>query len=254
MADPQPLIAYQIHEPKPRMTLHPAPLERDWMETAPQRFAYRCLPLNIANQNGWVVTCPTSFRAYWYGGVVATDIDVRFDGPPDPCVTSHFGSGVLTFSLPYLFRTPPGVNLWVKGMSNHVKDGIHPLEGVVEADWPASTFTMNWKFTRPNEWVQFLEGEPICQLVPYPRGYAESFEPRVELLKSNPELYQRYREWEASRAGFLKGLKTNDPAAVQQGWQKDYFKGQTAEGGTFDGHQTKVKVREFVRGASLPPA
>ena len=45
---------------------------------------------------------------------------------------SHFGEAVLTFSLPYLFRTPRGVNLWVKGPSNWIKDGIQPLEGIVE--------------------------------------------------------------------------------------------------------------------------
>ena len=29
-----------------------APVERDWMEATNQRFAYRCLPLNIANAYG----------------------------------------------------------------------------------------------------------------------------------------------------------------------------------------------------------
>jgi hypothetical protein len=244
MADPHPLIAYQIHDPTPRMTLHAAPIEREWMEGTPQRFAYRCLPLNIANQNGWVLGCPTAFRAYWYGGQLATDVELRFDGPPDPGILSHFGAGTVTFSLPYLFRTPPGVNLWVKGMSNHIKDGIQPLEGVVEADWPASTFTMNWKFTRPNEWVAFAAGEPVCMIVPIPRGFSETLAPRVEPLAGNPELHRRYLEWEASRSGFLKGLKTNDPEAVKQGWQKDYFQGKTADGG-FDGHQTRLHLKEF---------
>ena len=32
--------------------IRPAPVERDWMEATNQRFAYRCLPLNIAN--AWV--------------------------------------------------------------------------------------------------------------------------------------------------------------------------------------------------------
>jgi hypothetical protein len=246
MAEPQPFIAYQVHDAPTQMTLHTAPIERDWMETAPQRFPYRCLPLNIANQHGWVIVCPKAFRAYWYGGMAATDVELQFDGPPHNCILSHFGVGTITFSLPYLFRTPPGVNLWVKGMANHIKDGIQPLEGIVETDWPASTFTMNWKFTRANEWVTFAEGEPICMIVPIPRGFCENLEPRIELLASNPELHQKYNEWEASRAGFLKGLMSNDPDALKLGWQKDYFQGKT-DTGTFDGHQTRLHLKEFER-------
>jgi hypothetical protein len=242
-----PLIAYQVHDTPPRMTLSSAPIEREWMEASHLKFPYRCLPLNIANQNGWVIACPVSFRAFWYGGPAPADVEVQFDGPSDPCVMSHFGVGTITFSLPYLFRTPPGVNLWAKGPSNWIKDGVQPLEGVIETDWATSTFTMNWKLTRPNEWVRFDAGEPACMIVPIPRGYAEGFAPRVELMSNHPEVLAKYKAWEASRSGFLQGLKTNDPAAVKQGWQKDYFKGETGEG-TFDGHQTRLHIKEFEQG------
>ena len=37
------------------LQLMPAPHRRDWMTESPQQFAYRCLPLLIANQSGWVI-------------------------------------------------------------------------------------------------------------------------------------------------------------------------------------------------------
>jgi uncharacterized protein DUF6065 len=40
--------------------IRPAPVEREWMEATSQRFAYRCLPLNIANAYGWEVLCNAS--------------------------------------------------------------------------------------------------------------------------------------------------------------------------------------------------
>ncbi len=242
-----PFVAYQIHPGPPAYTLTSAPMEREWMEGASSRFPYRCLPLNIANQNGWVIGSPAAFRAYWYGGPNPADVEVQFDGPADPSVLSHFGVGTITFSLPWLFRTPPAVNLWAKGPANWIKDGIQPLEGVIETDWATSTFTMNWKLTRTNEWVRFDRGEPICMLVPLPRGFAEGMAPVVRQITTDPELHTKYKEWEASRSGFLQGLKTNDPDTVKQGWQKDYFKGQTGEG-TFDGHQTRLRIREFETG------
>ncbi len=247
MPDDTAFTAYQIYD-HVTVGLDAAPLERDWMSDADQRYPYRCLPLNIANQNGWMLTCPTDFRCYWYGGDSPKDVEVRYDGQPDPTVSSHFGVGVVTFSIPYLFRTPKGINLWVKGPANMPKDGIHPLEGVVETDWASSTFTMNWKLTRPNEWVQFKKDEPICMVVPVPRGLTESFDPVISLLAADPELLEKYRVWEASRRGFLDGLKTLDPEVVKRGWQKDYFQGKKQDGGTFTGHQTRLNVKPFTRG------
>jgi len=49
------------------------------------------------------------------------DVEIRFDGPSDNRITSHFGVGTFTFSIPYLFRTPLGINLWVKGPANYIK-------------------------------------------------------------------------------------------------------------------------------------
>lgn len=242
---PEPVIyAYELysHVDTP---LEPAPLNRDWMDGAHQRHPYRCLPLNIANQNGWVLRSTAGFRAYWYGGANKEDIELQFDGAVDNRIVSHFGSGVITFTVPFLFRTPPGINLWVKGPSNFIKDGLQPLEGIVESDWIASTFTMNWKITRASEWVTFEKGDPFCMLVPIPRGLAESLVPRRAQLATNPELTEQYKTWEEGRKGFLDGLRTLDPDAVKRGWQKDYFQGRTPDGKAIEGHQTRLNVRDF---------
>ena len=54
MSDTNALIAYEIHHDINTL-LEPAPIARDWMDAAPQRHPYRCLPLVIANQAGWVL-------------------------------------------------------------------------------------------------------------------------------------------------------------------------------------------------------
>jgi hypothetical protein len=245
--DEQPIIAYELYSVTDT-PLEPAPIGREWMDNAHLRHPYRCLPLVIANQCGWVLRCTSSFRAYWYGGAAKEDVELRFDGPVDNKIVTHFGNGIITFTVPFLFRTPPGINLWVKGPSNYLKDGIQPLEGVVEADWIASTFTMNWKITRVCEWVKFSQGEPFCMLVPVPRGLAENLVPRRQQLDTNPELQKQYKAWEASRRGFLEDLSERDPDAIKRGWQKDYFQGRTPDGKEFSSHQTRLVIREFTGG------
>lgn len=240
----QPFIAYELYSGID-YPLETAPIARDWMDQASQRFPYRCLPLVIANQCGWVIRSPVAFRAYWYGGPNKEDVELRFDDRPDNRISAHFGVGTVTFTVPFLFRTPPGINLWVKGPSNWIKDGVQALDGVVETDWVASTFTMNWKITRVCEWVRFEKGEPFCMLVPVPRGLVESLVPKRVAIADAPDLNDEYQAWQKSRSGFLHGLNTRDPEVVKRGWQKDYFQGKKQDGREFDDHQTRLKVREF---------
>lgn len=228
------------------MPLEPAPTDREWMDHSGNRFAYRCLPLVIANQSGWIIRCPVDFSVRWNGGSSVADVKVRWPrGQSSNQVLSHFGEGVLTFSLPYLFQTPRGINLWVKGPTNWIKDGIQPLEAVVETDWNESTFTMNWKLTRRNHTVRFEQGEPICMLVPIPRGLAESLDPVRLPLTSNPKLARTYEQWRESRLAFNDGLARHDDSAVKRGWQRDYMLGLNANGDAFAEHQTKLQLRLF---------
>jgi hypothetical protein len=60
--------AYEIYPPVD-VSLTTAPINRPWMDETPQRFAYRCLPLSMANQAGWFVGCPASFVATWNGSI-----------------------------------------------------------------------------------------------------------------------------------------------------------------------------------------
>ena len=89
------------------------------MEATNQRFAYRCLPLNIANAYGWEVLCNAGFLAMWTGGSGIDAIAMEPEpGTVAPAV-SHFGHGILTFHLPCLFRT-------VRQMAEALLSGLAP--------------------------------------------------------------------------------------------------------------------------------
>jgi hypothetical protein len=227
------------------MPIQTAPIQRAWMDATGERFAYRCLPLVIANQHGWVIPSPCAFTATWVNdGFAGVAIDWQ-GGPLDARISSHFGCGILTFSIPYLFRTDPGVNLWFRGPANMPKDGACPLEGIVETDWLPATATMNWKLTRLGQPVAFAKGEPICMLTPVQRALVEAIEPKMLPIAADPELHAEYQAWDQSRRQFNADLKRPGSEAVRQRWQRDYFKGQMATGAASRDHQTKLRLKEF---------
>jgi hypothetical protein len=156
-----PLVALHSQDPLVMPEIEPAPRWRDWMNATPGRSANRCLPLLMANEAGWVLKNPAAFTATWNGSDARDAVTVEYE---DSCpanrrlASSHFGSGVLTWAVPCLFRTPTGFNLLVRGPANWPKDGICALDGLVETDWSVATFTMNWKMTRPDHPITFDEG------------------------------------------------------------------------------------------------
>jgi LPS sulfotransferase NodH len=173
---PLPLIGYDVGSPM-KTTVVPGGPTRAWMNATPNRFAYRCLPMVIANQWGWMIETSHRVEAVWDGSHQPAGLVVTSDAGDKCIAASHFGSGVLTFHVAHLFRTPPGYNMHVRGPANMPKDGICALEGIVETDWMEATFTMNWKLTRPNHPVVFEAGEPIAMISPVRRNELERFVP-----------------------------------------------------------------------------
>jgi len=226
--------------------LVPAPIQREWMQNTRDAFANRCLPLLIANQAGWLVISPHTVRAIWDGTSSLKSVCIEhLEGPEPYLAMGHFGEGVLTFSIPYLFRTPPGWNLLVRGPANMPKDGAYPLEGIVETDWSTATFTMNYKLTRAQHPVTWQKGEPIAMLVPVRRNQLESFEPEIRGLYDDPAVAKGFLDWRNSRSQFIKELPVEGTAANQAEWQKDYVHGRAPDGTVAKEHQRKLALKPF---------
>ena len=231
--------------------IRPAEATRPWMDATPESFAYRCLPLNIANAHGWEVLCPCDAEAYWTGRPGTGDVIVRsasgtaaHDAP-----VSLFGQGTITFHIQALFRTPPGWDLWISGSPNHPKEGLMPLSGVVETDWSPYTFTMNWRFTRRGHWVRFKRGEPICFIFPVQRGALERMEPKFVALGDNPELAADFHAWSQSRNQFQADVATDPHRPPADKWQKRYYRGVSMRNERpAPGHRARLRLKPFVNG------
>lgn len=228
--------------------IRPASPTRAWMDAASESFAYRCLPLNIANAHGWEILTPAGFSVYWRGGSAPDDVIVQADAdmPQIAKPVGLFGEATVTIHIQGIFRTPPGWNLFIGGSPNWAKDGIAPLSGVMETDWSPYTFTMNWRLTRRNHWVRFDAMEPVCFIFPIRRNDLESFEPKFVSIEENPDIAGQFADWSASRNAFHAEMTKNPPSCPADKWQKRYYRGidMHDKQGAPD-HQVKVRLRPF---------
>ena len=224
-----------------------------WMDRTPNRFAYRCTPITMANTTGWELLCPHHVALTWTGGGATVDIGIVETGKAAgsaPLVQSHFGNGIVTFLPGHVFRTDPDWALWCRGSPNMCKDGLTPLEGLVETEWLPFTFTMNWRFTRPGT-VEFRRGEPFCFVSPVPHVAMEAIRPRVMPLAADPQLAADHAAWKSSRDDFNARLAAREPAAMQAKWQRYDLKGEPPRGvAAPDTHRVKRRMRAPVAGPS----
>jgi hypothetical protein len=227
---------------------------RQWMDNTPNAFAYRCLPLTIANQVGWQILNPVGFTAFWRGRNEPGNIDFTFDSAGElwkGWINDQFGQGIITWNTPFLIRTEPaGSRLLVTGPPNYFKRHAHPLTAVVETDWMSMSFTMNWKLMEACEPVRFEAGEPLLQIIPLAGNIGadlENAEVRYQRLSDDPAVHKAYTEWHQSRRMFHE-LKREGQVKAND-WQKDYFRGQDVSGQqAAPQHATKLKPPEVKGG------
>ncbi|MBV8486685.1 MAG: cupin-like domain-containing protein [Planctomycetaceae bacterium] len=224
-----------------------AELERDWMDATLNRFAYRCLPLSIANQTGWWVKSPVGFTAIWNGLALPGNIDFQFDAAAETWsnwINNQFGQGIITWNTPFLFRTrPAGSRLLICGPINQFKTYAQPLTAVIESDWMSMSFTMNWKVVVAGHPVRFEAGEPLFQAIPLFSNVCADLEMAsvtYQRLSSDPDVFRAYQAWNEGRTIFHR-QKANGEVKPDD-WQKDYFLGRDALGqAPAVVHMTKVK-------------
>jgi hypothetical protein len=253
------LIGYLIDD-RP-VDIRPSRNRRKWMQQTPDSYAYRCLPLSIANAHGWEVCCPVTCEAEWNGGSNKEDVQIIFEDGGNSflgtkkiktLVESHFGSGILTFNAGVIIRTSPGYDLWVTGPVNEFKDGIQALSAVVETYWMPFVFTMNWKFTRPNLKVRFEKGEPFCFFFPIEHGLLERFNPTFKQISEDPELEKQFN-FAFNKRAFLpvlkrlkgKELKLEEKERNRLKFQGWYMQGEMPDGSEIVDHKKCVQPKPF---------
>ena len=231
--------------------VRPARAKRQWMDDFPDRHAYRCLPLSIANAFGWEVLCPIPVEIRWNGGMKVEDIEVvglkELPGgaPVDHFCRSNFSRGIITFHLDYVIETEPDWGILATGPFNDPKPTATPLTGVVESDWLPYPFTMNWQLTRPGI-TRFEEGEPFCFFFPVPRQVLPDAELHIHRLADDAELQARHNQFKDARDEFMGRIKAGDREAIKEAWQRHYFVGRHPDGTLGTEHLNKLRLKEPV--------
>lgn len=216
------IIVHRLDRDREIFKIVPLSLHRKWMNDTTKKFAYKCLPLNIANQYGWTVLSPSDFSVSWHGGSGPDQVEIFSSDPdfPDKHVISHFGEGTFTLQLDFIIQTPENYSLYIRGVPNEMSSIIKPLDAIVETDWLPFTFTYNYRFIEPGV-VDIKKGDPLFVFFPIERNSVENFKLKQTKIEDNKELLEEYLEYARARAEF------NESKNPDNKYQQFYLNGQS---------------------------
>ena len=185
----------------------PLTAKRNWMNKSRDKFAYKCIPLNIANQYGYAVLCPEDFTIDWWGGTEEKDVDFQVTSKNDyfkDHLHSYFGGGTFTIHVDFIIRTPEGFSTYIRGVPNETKQGLKPLDAIVETDWLSYTFTYNFLLIEPGSY-SFKKGEPLFVFFPIERNTVENFDLIESHIKNHKELLEDFTHYHNKRIDAITG-------------------------------------------------
>jgi hypothetical protein len=227
---------YRFNKDQTIFDIVPLKVKRDWMSSSREKFVYKCLPLNIANQYGWAVLSPVDFTVFWDSGTTPEDISIKIHQPGfDKKILSYFGEAVLTVHLDFMVKTPENYSIYVRGVPNREKPGVIPLDALVETDWLPFTFTYNFRLISPGTY-HFKKGEPLFSFFPIERATVENFSLVEAFIEDDKDLYADLQE-------FNQHSKDRN---FDDFYHRLYFKGKTpSKTVNIQNHTTKLAFNKI---------
>jgi len=206
--------------------------KREWFNNE----FYYCLPLTIGNQYGFGIKSNRTFDVVWSGKNSASSTKIIFldEASEIQNISSHFGSGIITFQNRFHFRTPPGVNLITMPAPNYFIPGMQSMTGVIESDNLKKDFTFNVKLTIPNKTFRVNKGDVISCIMPIPRYYVDTY----TILNANEVFDKELIKLERDAIDQYNKIRSERHTRV--GPTKLYMLGKDQYGKKFKDHQKTI--------------
>jgi hypothetical protein len=210
-------MIYRLQEESPVFPIVPLSAKRKWMTQTKEKFAYKCLPLTIANQYGYAVLSPADFTVVWSGGSSKESIDFQITSDDERMARNlhrYFGEGTFTIHLDFIIKTPEGFSTYIRGVPNETKKGITSLDAIVETDWLPFTFTYNFLITEPGTYT-FKKNEPLFIFFPIERSTVEKFSIQEDKIENNQLFLKDFQDYARARSKAINTIPENGKSPFQ---------------------------------------
>jgi hypothetical protein len=154
-------------------------VKRLWMDETPNKHAYQCMPLSLANSLGWGISFPEDISFIWDGICDTTADHVKVISGNKYCFTSR-GNATISFNTYLTVVTEESVTTLVMPVPNEFNENSQCFTNLISTSFFKSSIPIAWRITKPNVEIIIPAGTPVATIVPISLGALQEFEVKIQ--------------------------------------------------------------------------
>jgi hypothetical protein len=210
--------------------ISPMSIKRDWMDSTPEKHAYRCFPVTQANMIGWNLSWNKDIKFIWNGINDTSQDNVKILTEDNLLYTGR-GQSSVSFTTGLTFKTENNISLFVINPVNYFNLDFEVMSSLISTSWFDNDFPLAIKAKTPNKEILIKAGDPIATIIPISL---------TDLDNTSIQIYD-YQDPENVRQNKHKSYGMAAQEINKSGEWTDWYRDAVNEKGeSLGSHETKV--------------
>lgn len=150
-------------------------IKREWMDKTPNKHAYQCMPVSLANTIGWQISFPEEISFIWDGISDNTDEHVKIISGQKFCSSAR-GNGTISFNSYITLKTDEDVTTLIMPVPNLFNENAQCFTALISTSFYESMIPIAWKILKPNVKIVIPPKYPVATILPISLKSLENFE------------------------------------------------------------------------------
>ena len=209
--------------------IEPLSVVRKWMDDTPDKHAYHCFPVTLANTVGWSISAKSDIKFIWDGTNDTTSDHVKILEGEHLAYTGR-GQSSVSFNTNLIITTKKDLSFLTVNPPNYFYEDFEVMSSVISTSFYPHPIPIAIKVKTPNKEITIKAGEPIAALIPISLGALKD-------TVINVDDYVQDREKEAASRSYGDAAS----AITSQGQWTDWYRDAINEKGDSVGeHEVKA--------------
>lgn len=157
-------------------------VKRNWMDETPNKHAYQCMPVSLANTLGWGISFPTDISFIWDGICDTTDSHVKILSGEEYCSTGR-GNATISFNTYLTLKTDESITTLIMPVPNEFNENAQCFTNLISTSFYKPMLPIAWRIIKPNVEITIPAGTPVATIIPISLKDLQNF--NVVISKEN---------------------------------------------------------------------
>jgi hypothetical protein len=207
------LTAYQMGPDTAKV--EPLLVTRDWMDATPEKHAYHCFPVTVANTVGWTISMPVDIKFIWDGlNDTSGDHITILEG--ESYVYTGRGQSSVSFNTNLLFKSDEKISLLTMTVPNYFNPDYEVISSLISTSFFRNPLPLAIKALTPNKEILIPAGTPIATILPISLS---TLKDSVIEVKKFP--YEWMEEWNSKNKAYGDAAQVLSMKGQWTDWYRD---------------------------------